>query len=275
MPDHSLDCPPPSRGEDMSYDGYLQLDSLLAAQRPVSTAPDELLFIVQHQTAELWMKLLIHELRVAMAAIAGDQPAAAVATLGRVCRVLAQMTDAWDVLRTLTPGQFAAFRDGLGRSSGFQSWQYRAIEFLLGNRRPGLLKLHAARPAVARELEAILDRPGLYDVTLQLLDRRGFDVGAVARRRDWRQSRPADHRVLAAWLEVHAEPERHRPLFELAERLVDLEDHLRRWRFNHVTTVERVIGMKRGTGNSAGVPYLRAMLDVVLFPELWDLRTQL
>lgn len=259
----------------MSYSDYLHLDQVLAAQEMLSDSPDELLFIIQHQTSELWMKLAIHEASSACAAIRDDRLEPAFKMLTRVARIFEQLNSAWDVLRTMTPSEYTRFRGALGQSSGFQSWQYRAIEFLAGNRNLAMLKPHADRPEASARLEAILARPSLYDEALLLLARQGFDIGADARRTDWRQNREANDAVLAAWTVVYAEPERHWMLYELAEKLVDFEDYFRRWRFNHVTTVERIIGLKKGTGGTAGVSYLRRMLEVVLFPELWKVRTEL
>ena len=259
----------------MSYGDYLQLDRVLGAQRPLSTAHDELLFIVQHQTSELWMKLAIHEIRSAMRAIRHDDLQPAFKMLTRVARIFEQLNSAWDVLRTMTPSEYTEFRDSLGQSSGFQSWQYRAIEFLAGNRNLAMLGPHAHRPDVLAELEAILSEPSLYDEALLLLARGGFDIGPDAERNDWREQRSENAEVLAAWKTVYAAPDRHWLLYELAEKLVDFEDYFRRWRFNHVTTVERIIGLKRGTGGTAGVSYLRRMLEVQLFPELWKVRTEL
>jgi tryptophan 2,3-dioxygenase len=259
----------------MSYSDYLHLDQVLSAQAMLSDSPDELLFIIQHQTSELWMKLAIHEARSACAAIREDRLEPAFKMLTRVARIFEQLNSAWDVLRTMTPSEYTRFRGALGQSSGFQSWQYRAIEFLAGNRNLAMLKPHADRPEASAELEAILSRPSLYDEALLLLARQGFDIGADAHRRDWRQAREENPAVLAAWKVVYAEPERHWMLYELAEKLVDFEDYFRRWRFNHVTTVERIIGLKKGTGGTAGVSYLRRMLEVVLFPELWKVRTEL
>lgn len=261
--------------EKMSYSDYLRLDAILAAQAPLSASPDEMLFIVQHQTSELWMKLAIHELGAAMAAIRAGELRPAFKMLTRVARIFEQLNGAWDVLRTMTPSEYTRFRAALGQSSGFQSWQYRAIEFLAGNRNLAMLKPHAHDPAVTARLEAILARPSLYDEALLLLAREGFDIGEDARREDWRPTRRESASVLAAWKTVYAEPERHWALYELAEKLVDFEDYFRRWRFNHVTTVERIIGLKRGTGGTAGVAYLRKMLEVELFPELWKVRTEL
>ena len=259
----------------MSYADYLGLDQVLGAQHPLTQSPDELLFIIQHQTSELWMKLAISEIGSAMAAIARDEPQQAFKMLARVARIFEQLTGAWDVLRTMTPSEYTRFRSTLGQSSGFQSWQYRAIEFLAGNRNLAMLKPHAHRPEIMAKLEAILSRPSLYDEALKLLARRGFDIGKDAARVDWRETRQPDDAVLAAWAQVYRAPEQHWDLYELAEKLVDFEDYFRRWRFNHVTTVERIIGLKRGTGGTAGVSYLRRMLEVELFPELWKVRTEL
>jgi len=259
----------------MSYSDYLGLEKVLDAQKPLSAAHDEMLFIIQHQTSELWMKLAIHEIRAAIRAIRADQLQPAFKMLTRVARIFEQLTGAWDVLRTMTPSEYTEFRDALGQSSGFQSWQYRAIEFLAGNRNPAMLKPHAHDAAVLERLEGILDRPSLYDEALLLLQRQGFDLQGDAGRADWRQSRTESDGVLRAWKVVYQDPERHWALYELAEKLVDFEDYFRRWRFNHVTTVERIIGLKRGTGGTAGVSYLRRMLEVELFPELWKVRTEL
>jgi tryptophan 2,3-dioxygenase len=259
----------------MSYSDYLNLGEVLGAQKPLSSAHDEMLFIIQHQTSELWMKLAIHEIEAALVQIRADDLQPAFKMLTRVARIFEQLNSAWDVLRTMTPSEYTHFRDRLGQSSGFQSWQYRVIEFLAGNRNLAMLKPHAHLPEVKARLEAILERPSLYDETILLLSRRGFDVGADARRTDWREPRNESDAVMAAWTKVYREPSKYWELYELAEKLVDFEDYFRRWRFNHVTTVERIIGLKRGTGGTAGVSYLRRMLEVELFPELWKLRTQL
>jgi len=272
---------PAAEGAVMAFDGrmaygdYLRLDAVLGSQSPLSAAHDELLFIVQHQTSELWMKLALHELTATLAALREDRLQAAVKMLARVARIFEQLNGAWDVLRTMTPSEYTTFRASLGQSSGFQSHQYRAIEFILGNRNVAMLKPHAHRPEVAAALEAILAAPSLYDEALRLIARHGFAIGADAARSDWRQPRVADPQVRASWAAIYGAPERHWPLYELAEKLVDLEDYFRRWRFNHVTTVERIIGLKRGTGGTGGVSYLRRMLEVVLFPELWEVRTEL
>lgn len=258
----------------MSYGDYLRLDQVLGAQAPLSQAHDELLFIVQHQTSELWMKLAIHELRAACAAIAADDLQPAFKMLTRVARIFEQLNGAWDVLRTMTPSEYTQFRDDLGQSSGFQSYQYRAIEYLAGNRNLAMLRPHAHRPEILAALEEILARPSLYDEALRLLARRGFALPGETDR-DWRGTRAESDAVRDAWREVYRDPKRHWDAYQLAEKLVDLEDYFRRWRFNHVTTVERVIGLKRGTGGTGGVSYLRRMLEVVLFPELWTVRTML
>ncbi len=259
----------------MAYGDYLQLDTLLSAQKPLSGAHDEMLFIIQHQTSELWMHLALHELRAARAAIADDRLQPAFKLLTRVARIFEQLNGAWDVLRTMTPSDYSAFRDALGQSSGFQSWQYREIEFLVGNRNRALLRPHAHREDLARRLEAALLEPSLYDETLRLLARRGLEVPASVLERDLGLPHGEDAAVVAVWRQIYEKPEEHWGLYELAEKLVDFEDYFRRWRFNHVTTVERVIGFKRGTGGTGGVPYLKRMLEVELFPDLWRVRTDL
>ncbi len=260
---------------DMSYGDYLQLDQILNAQHPLSPAHDEMLFIVQHQTSELWMKLLLHELRAAMAAVAADDLHTAFKMLARVSRIMEQLVHAWDVLATMTPPEYSAVRPFLARSSGFQSWQYRCIEFCLGNKNALMLRPHAHRPDLLAQVQADLHAPSLYDEALRLLARRGLPVPASHLQRDWTLPYPADDAVQAAWLQVYRDPKAHWDLYQLGEELTDLEDAFRLWRFRHVTTVERVIGFKRGTGGTGGVSYLRQMLDVVLFPEIWRLRTEL
>jgi tryptophan 2,3-dioxygenase len=195
--------------------------------------------------------------------------------LSRVARIFEQLNNAWDVLRTMTPSEYTQFRGSLGQSSGFQSVQYRMIEFIVGNRNLALLSSHAHRADYMAALEATLAAPSLYDEVLQLLARRGLDIGPDAERMDWRLQRAASDEVRAAWKVIYSSPGDHWELYELAEKLVDFEDYFRRWRFNHVTTVERVIGFKRGTGGTSGISYLRKMLDVVLFPELWSVRTDM
>ena len=261
--------------ERMSYADYLHLDKVLNAQSFLSDSPDELLFIIQHQTSELWMKLAIHEISSAMRAMRADDLQPAFKMLTRVARIFEQLNGAWDVLRTMTPSEYTSFRDDLGKSSGFQSWQYRAVEFLAGNRNLAMLKPHAHEAETLARLEAILAEPSLYDEAILLLGRSGFDIGADGERSDWRASRTENDAVTEAWRSIYASPREHWMLYDLAEKLVDFEDYFRRWRFNHVTTVERIIGLKRGTGGTAGVSYLRRMLEVELFPELWKVRTLL
>ncbi|RZU02779.1 tryptophan 2,3-dioxygenase [Rivibacter subsaxonicus] len=261
--------------KSMSYGDYLCLEQVLGAQKPLSPAHDEMLFIIQHQTSELWMKLMLHELRAATAAVAADHLPEAFKMLARVSKIMEQLVHAWDVLATMTPPEYSALRPYLGPSSGFQSWQYRCIEFSLGNKNAAMLKPHAHAPARLAEVEAAFHAPSLYDEALRLLARRGIAVPASHLERDWSQVYVADAGVEAAWLQVYRNPQAHWELYQLGEELTDLEDAFRLWRFRHVTTVERVIGFKRGTGGTGGVSYLRKMLDVVLFPEIWTLRTSL
>ncbi|THU00611.1 tryptophan 2,3-dioxygenase [Lampropedia puyangensis] len=259
--------------KDMSYGDYLQLDAILNAQKPLSPNHNELLFIVQHQTSELWMKLMLHELHAAMADVrTGDFPPA-FKKLARASRIMEQLVSAWDVLATMTPPEYTAIRPYLGYSSGFQSYQYRSIEFSLGNKNAAMLKPHAHRADLLAQVQACYEAPSLYDLALAALAKQGLDIPASCLARDWRQPYIADAQVEAAWLQVYRNPETHWNLYQLGEKLVDLEDAFRLWRFRHVTTVERVIGFRRGTGGTGGVSYLRKMLDVVLFPELWSLRT--
>jgi tryptophan 2,3-dioxygenase len=263
-----------SSGE-MSYGDYLALDQLLAAQRPRSGQHDEMLFIIQHQTTELWLKLIRHELGAARDRVRADDLQPAFKMLARVGRIMTQLIQAWDVLATLTPSDYTAFRGALGRASGFQSYQFRLIEFMLGNKQRAMIDPHRHRADLAAALEAELVAPSIYDEAIRLLARRGVAMTPTALDRDFGLPYVADPSVEAAWTTVYRDPERHWDLYELAEELVDLEDFFRQWRFRHVTTVERIIGFKPGTGGTAGVAYLRKLLDVRLFPELWDLRTQL
>lgn len=275
------DYDPGSEGASMDFDGrmsygdYLRLDAILGTQKPLSDAHDEMLFIVQHQTSELWMRLAIHELTAARRAIRDDATQPAMKMLARVSRILEQLNSAWDVLRTMTPSEYTRFRDALGQSSGFQSWQYRLIEFLLGNRNPAMLRPHEHRPDIVAKLQAELGEPSLYDEALRLLARRGIAVPDEVLARDVSRTHDANAEVMAAWRTIYEAPERYWELYEIGEKLVDLEDYFRRWRFNHVTTVERIIGFKRGTGGTAGISYLKRMLEVELFPELWHVRTEL
>ena len=261
--------------QDMSYGDYLQLDAILGAQKPLSPAHDEMLFIVQHQTSELWMKLMLHELRAAIGHIAGDALQPAFKMLARVSKIMEQLVHAWDVLATMTPPEYSAMRPYLGSSSGFQSYQYRSIEFALGNKNRAMLQPHAHRPDLLAQVQAAFEAPSLYDEALRLLARRGLPVPASHTDRDWTLPYAESDAVERAWLTVYRDPAQHWDLYQLGEELTDLEDAFRLWRFRHVTTVERIIGFKRGTGGTGGVSYLRKMLDVVLFPEIWKLRTDL
>ena len=259
----------------ITYRSYLRLPELLALQSPLSEAHDELLFIVIHQSSELWMKLILHELDAARAAIATDDLAPAFKMMSRVARAQAQMIQSWEVLATMTPADYQRMRGSLGSSSGFQSDQYRMVEFILGNRQPQMVALHVDEPAVAAALSAELARPGLYDEALRLLVRRGLAIPAAVLDRDLSCPHAADPAVEAAWACVYAEPDRYWDLYELAEKLVDLEYHLQLWRFGHLKTVERVIGMKSGTGGTAGVGYLAKVIEQRFFPELLSVRTRL
>ena len=261
--------------KSMSYGDYLQLDAILTAQKPLSPAHDEMLFIVQHQTSELWMKLMLHELRAAIGHIARDELPPAFKMLARVSKIMEQLVHAWDVLATMTPPEYSAMRPYLGQSSGFQSYQYRCIEFSMGNKNRAMLKPHEHRADLLEMVQAAYEAPSLYDEALRLMARRGIEVPASHTERDWTQPYAESEAVEQAWLTVYRNPERHWDLYQLGEELTDLEDAFRLWRFRHVTTVERVIGFKRGTGGTGGVSYLRKMLDVVLFPEIWKLRTDL
>jgi tryptophan 2,3-dioxygenase len=261
--------------QSMSYGDYLKLDQVLSAQHPRSPNHNEMLFIVQHQTSELWMKLMLHELHAVHAQIhAGDLPPA-FKMLARVARIMDQLVHAWDVLATMTPPEYTAIRPYLGQSSGFQSYQYREIEFILGNKNAALLNVHSTAPEIHRRLEEVLQAPSIYDEAIMLMAREGFHIDAQRLAADWTQPTAADTSVKVAWLQVYQAPSEHWALYELAEKLVDLETAFRFWRFRHVTTVERIIGFKTGTGGTAGASYLKKMLDVVLFPELFALRTDL
>ena len=261
--------------ESMSYGDYLQLDALLSAQKPRSPDHNEMLFIIQHQTSELWMKLMLHELHAAIANVAADELGDAFKKLARVSKIMEQLVHAWDVLATMTPPEYSAIRPYLANSSGFQSAQYRCIEFALGNKNAAMLKPHAHRPDLLTRVQAAFAAPSLYDEALRLLARRGLAVPASCLERDWTQAYIPCEAVEQAWLVAYRHPKAHWELYQLGEELTDLEDAFRLWRFRHVTTVERIIGFKRGTGGTGGVSYLRKMLDVVLFPEIWTLRTAL
>ena len=278
---NSTSYDPSSDGAQMSFDGrmsygdYLHLNELLSAQKPLSTAHDEMLFVIQHQVSELWMRLAIHELSAARKAIAADNLAPALKMLARVSRIFEQLNNAWDVLRTMTPSDYTHFRDKLGQSSGFQSWQYRLIEFMLGNRNHAMLRPHAHDPHVTALLQGELQTPSFYDEVLRLAHRKGIAMPLSVVNRDVSATHQFNDEVMAGWQFIYENSETQWQLYELAEKLVDFEDYFRRWRFNHVTTVERVIGFKRGTGGTGGTSYLKRMLEIELFPELWRVRTVL
>ncbi|MEO6624169.1 MAG: tryptophan 2,3-dioxygenase [Burkholderiaceae bacterium] len=261
--------------QSMSYGDYLHLDAILSAQKPLSPDHNEMLFIIQHQTSELWMKLMLHELRAAIRCVAADELGSAFKMLARVSKIMEQLVHAWDVLATMTPPEYSAIRPYLANSSGFQSAQYRCIEFALGNKNAAMLKPHQHRADLLAMVQEAYESPSLYDEALRLLARRGIPVPASHTQRDWTQAYVASEGVVEAWLVAYRNPKAHWDLYQLGEELTDLEDAFRLWRFRHVTTVERVIGFKRGTGGTGGVSYLRKMLDVVLFPEIWSLRTAL
>ena len=264
-----------SFSDAMSYGDYLHIDTILDQQHPLSTAHDEMLFIVQHQTSELWMKLIIHEMSAAREALKTGDTATMFKMLARVSRIFEQLNNQWDVLRTMTPADYTRFREALGPSSGFQSHQYRMIEYVLGNRNPNMLKPHEHVPEVRDMLAEELARPSFYDEVVRLLFRTVDGNEENVPPPQLNSPHAALPEIQIRWKAVYEDVDRYWTLYELAEKLVDLEDYFRRWRFNHVTTVERVIGFKRGTGGTSGVQYLRRMLDVELFPELWHLRGEL
>lgn len=260
---------------ERTYSDLLNLESLLSAQQPLTSAHDEMLFIIQHQTTELWMKLVIHELARARNDIQGRELESAFKVLSRVARVFDQLNGAWDVLRTMTPSEYTMFRGALGTSSGLQSFQYRMIEFMLGNRNVEMLKIHEKSPKCLQELNVELDRPSIYDSAVRVLYQSLDGDTSAMPAPQLRQPHKLDPSIQEHWRLVYQNTARHWQLYELAEKLIDLEDYFRRWRFNHVTTVERVIGYKRGTGGTSGVPLLMQRLNVVLFPELWRVRSEL
>jgi tryptophan 2,3-dioxygenase len=262
------------RGE-LTYAGYLQLPTLLAAQQPVSDHHDEMLFIVQHQVTELWLKQLIHELRSAISLVTADDLSPALKRLARVKAIQRQMFEQWSVLETLTPVEYVQFRDSLGKASGFQSPQYRTVEFLLGNKNPQMLAVFAHDAALHDALLADLRSPSLYDAFLHFLARHGHDVPATVLDRDVAQPYAADPGVTEVLRRIYADPHQHWDAYEMCEELVDVEESFQLWRFRHLKTVERIIGFKRGTGGSSGAGFLQKALDLTFFPELLDVRTLL
>lgn len=259
----------------LTYRSYLRLPELLRLQTPLSDAHDELLFLTIHQASELWMKLCLHELAEARRRIAADEVAPALKMMARVSRIQTQLIQSWEVLATMTPADYQLMRGSLGSSSGFQSDQYRMLEFLLGNRNAAMVNVFSDDPSVQQELRDELARASLYDEALGLLARAGMPVPADRLDRDWSVTPEPSAAVEAAWAQVYADPARYWDLYELAEKLVDLEYHLQLWRFGHLKTVERVIGFKRGTGGTPGVSYLAKVVELRVFPELLDVRTSL
>jgi tryptophan 2,3-dioxygenase len=259
----------------LSYSQYLGLDKLLDAQQPLSYEHDEMLFIIIHQVSELWMKLCLHELNTVVDCVRRDDLGPTFKRLARVSTIQQQLLQAWDVLATITPYDYSAFRNTLGRSSGFQSAQYRLLEFLIGNKNAELIEVFRADPPAYEMLERALRAPSLYDEVLRLLSRRGLDVPPQAIDRDFSLPYQASKQVAAAWLSVYHNSVKDWDLYELAERLVDLDYKFQLWRFTHVKTVERIIGYKRGSGGTSGVAYLTKALDLKFFPELWTIRTSM
>jgi tryptophan 2,3-dioxygenase len=261
----------------MSYGDYLRLDTLLSAQVPLSDPPqhDELLFIVQHQTSELWLKLMVHELRSARALLADDELSPALKRLARVKHIQHTLTDQWSVLATLTPSEYAEIRPFLATSSGFQSAQYREVEFLLGNKDAEMVKVFGHDPATRDRLAGLLAEPSLYDEFLRLLGRRGYAVPAELLDRDWTQHRPSHPGLVDVFAQVYAAPHDHWGVYETCEELVDVEDNFQEWRFRHLQVVQRTIGQRPGTGGSSGVAFLRRALDLTFFPELYEVRARI
>ncbi|WP_425712213.1 tryptophan 2,3-dioxygenase [Fictibacillus sp. Mic-4] len=259
----------------MTYGEYLQLDSLLDSQKRLSGHHDEMLFIIIHQVSELWMKLILHEVGAAIASIQKDELQPAFKMLARVSKIQSQIIEAWDVLATMTPSEYMEFREKLGQASGFQSYQYRMIEFALGYKTRHVLEIYKKDPVLHERLTEALQAPSLYDVSIQALAKAGFPINPEVLNRDVTEPYEGDPSVEAAWLAVYRDVDTYWDLYQLAEKLVDLEDWLQQWRFRHMKTVERIIGFKMGTGGSSGVKYLKKVLDHRFFPELWDLRTKL
>jgi len=261
--------------DKMTYAGYLGLDTLLASQHPLSSEHDEMLFILIHQVGEIWMKLILHETAGAVAHLRKDEIGPALKMFTRVARVQEQLISAWDVLATMTPADYLAFRDSLGQSSGFQSFQYRTMEFRLGNKNAELTRVHKSNPQAWALVMGALEAPSLWDETLRLLARRGYAIPADKIERDWTQPYEPSAEVETVWREIYRDSKTHWEAYELGEKLVDLEHKFQQWRFNHMKTVERIIGYRRGTGGTAGVGYLVKALDLRFFPEIWTVRTSL
>lgn len=261
--------------KDMSYTDYLKLDHLLASQAPLTAHHDEMLFIVIHQASELWIKLCLHEITAAIAQIRADDLGPAFKMMARVARVQSNLIQSWEILSTMTPFDYANFRSALGKSSGFQSFQYRMLEFRLGNKHREMARVYESHQQIAEQVNAALHERSIYDESLALLARRGLPVPEEKLERDFSESYVSDHRVTEAWRQVYRDAETHWDLYELAEKLVDLEYRFHLWRFSHMKTVERIIGAKPGTGGTQGVSYLQKALSLRFYPELWDVRTEI
>jgi tryptophan 2,3-dioxygenase len=262
-------------GSSLSYGEYLQLDKLLDAQKPLTFQHDEMMFIIVHQTSELWMRLILHELTGVLDCVRKDNLDPSFKMLARIARVQTQLTATWDVLSTMTPAEYSAFRNALGRSSGFQSLQYRLLEFMLGNKHPAMVDVHRRDPQAQAQLQQALEAPSLYDEVLRLLSRRGYGIPDSHLLRNFTEPYEANKQVAGAWLGVYHNAEKDWDLYELAERLVDLDQKFQLWRAHHVKTVERIIGNKPGTGGSSGVNYLMKALELKFFPELWQVRASM
>jgi tryptophan 2,3-dioxygenase len=262
-------------GTSKSYGDYLQLNQILSAQKPNTFEHDEMLFVIVHQASELWMKLSIHELNAAIQHVQRDDLGPVLKNLARVSRIQTQLTQSWDILSTMTPMDYSAFRNSLGKASGFQSYQYRRLEFIIGNKNASMIEVHKRDIDIYAMLQRTLNAPSLYDETLRLLSRRGFGVPTEYLDRDWSQPYQASKQVAAAWLSVYHSKDEFWDLYELAERLLDLDHKFQLWRFSHMKTVERIIGYKRGTGGTSGVAYLSKALELCFFPELWSVRTSM
>jgi tryptophan 2,3-dioxygenase len=260
---------------NMTYGEYLKLDNILSNQIRLSEHHDEMLFIIIHQTSELWMKLILHELNSAIESIQNDDLSSSFKRLARVSRIQAQIIQSWDVLSTLTPSEYIEFRDSLGQASGFQSYQYRMIEFALGYKTTHILKIYEKDQELHSKLKLAFDAPSIYDVSIQALAKAGLEINPEILSRDYTTPYKEDESVRKAWIEVYRNVDKYWDLYELAEKLVDIEDSLSTWRFRHMKTVERIIGNKVGTGGSSGVNYLKKVIDQRFFPELWDIRTEL
>jgi len=259
----------------MNYGGYLELNKILSAQTLVSDHHDEMLFIIQHQTSELWMKLVVHELQACIDWIKKDELRPAFKVLARIGHIQAELAQQWNVLATLTPPEYLQFRDSLGKASGFQSFQYRAIEFMLGNKNRAMLKPHVHTPEIHDWLEGVLEAPSIYDEFLSLLARAGHDIPAELLERDFSEPYTANDQVLKVFKNIYEDPHNNWTEYEMAEKLIDVEERFQMWRFKHLSTVKRIIGRRMGTGGSSGVNFLQKALSLCFFPELWDVRTGL